>query len=94
MGTPEIVELLYFEKLPRGWKSNEQQAGQSTTPDNDPQPNNGTTGEEGNITGTEEWGIFTLEEAIFHKLVTKVDRSRCHTSANPARLTPSSGLLP
>ncbi|KAI5816232.1 hypothetical protein BZA77DRAFT_65879 [Pyronema omphalodes] len=78
MGTPEIVELLYFENLPIGWNSKEQQAGQSTMPDNDPQPNNGITGEQGNITGTEECEIFTLEEAIFRKLVIKVNRTYFH----------------
>ncbi|KAI5806865.1 hypothetical protein BZA77DRAFT_367597 [Pyronema omphalodes] len=43
-------------------------------PDNDPQPNNGITASRATITGTEECEIFTLEEAIFRKLVIKVNR--------------------
>jgi hypothetical protein len=106
MGTPEIVELLYFDKLPRGWELGQKQAGQSTTPDKDPQPTNGTKGKEGNVRETKESDaiakseptrtseIFTLEEAIHNELVIEVNRSRCHTYTNPAQLTPSSARLP
>jgi hypothetical protein len=96
MGTPEIVELLYFEKLPRGWNLGQKQAGQSTTPDKDPQPTNETKESDATAksepTRTSE--IFTLEEAILNDLVIEVNRSRCHTYTNPAQLTASRARLP
>jgi hypothetical protein len=105
MGTPEIVDLLYFEGLPSG--SDQRPAGQSTTLNEGSQPTNETEGQEasgtkasstvGGQTASESEAvankIFTFAEAKRLKLVIEINRSRCPAYTKRSQLTSCSARL-